>query len=211
MTHFKTGILAAAAVLGLSATSTLSAQDSQPVEPQVEKTEASAADSAAKPYAFPTDAKDVELIELGEAQKITETHGHDLLVVNFWATWCAPCVAELPYFQASYEKHKHDGLQVVGFVMDKFAYEEEWPEYTFETIENKGLTFPNFQMELDPTVAVPWFSDKWEGALPATFYYDKSGKKVGERLGEVDKETLDADIQRLLAQANENKSDSDGE
>jgi hypothetical protein len=82
--------------------------------------------------------------------------------------------------------------------MDYHAYEDEWPDYTHPTVKEAGLTLPVFQLNIDTTVTVPWFSPKWQGSLPATFFYDREGNKVGEILGEVTREQLFVEIGRQL-------------
>ncbi|MDK2971898.1 MAG: hypothetical protein PWP23_1653 [Candidatus Sumerlaeota bacterium] len=185
-------LIAAGAVAVLGA-GVLAAAAAQP-----ESTPASTASPTAH-YPLPAQGE-IPIIKQAEIEKILATHGQRVLVVNHWATWCAPCVAELPYFQDAQEEFAANGVQIVGMGMDYHVYEEEWPEYTNDTVERLGITFPQFQLSVDTTVTVPYFSEKWSGGLPATFYYDAQGNKLGEHLGEISKEQLYADIGRLLAQ-----------
>jgi thiol-disulfide isomerase/thioredoxin len=57
-------------------------------------------------------------------------------LVNFWATWCAPCMQELPHLQAAYSALKGRGFQIVGVAID------DTPENVKEAQSSYGLTFP---------------------------------------------------------------------
>ena len=47
-----------------------------------------------------------------------------VVLLNIWATWCAPCRAEIPYLQSLYEKHKAEGLEIVGVSVDARGQDE---------------------------------------------------------------------------------------
>lgn len=97
-----------------------------------------------------------------------------VVLVDFWATWCGPCVAELPNVLATYEKHHAAGFEIVGISLDK----EQQKLETF--IKQKNMTWPQF------------FDGKgWENKLgqkygvnsiPATYLLDGEGKIIGSNL-----------------------------
>lgn len=151
-------------------------------------------------YVFPK-VDDIRLIDQKEVEKMLATHGKDLLVVNFWATWCAPCVAELPYFEQAHKDFRERGVQLVGYTMDYLAYIEGWQPLTRRTVDRLELTFPQFALNVDTSVTVPFFSPNWYGELPATYYYTRDGRKLGERIEPLEKEELYADIEKYLAMA----------
>ncbi len=166
------------------------AQDSEPAsQPAAE---------AAQSYEFP-EIGQVETVGHDEALAVLESHGSRLLVVNFWATWCGPCVAELPYFVQAQKAYGDKGVLVVGYNMDIPVFAEESEQVAEQTIAKKSLNYPNLMLDVDSSITFPEISDEWSGALPATFYYDAEGTLLFERLEEVDQETLNADIERLLA------------
>lgn len=60
----------------------------------------------------------------------------NLFLVNFWATWCAPCIAEMPALQSLHTKFKDRGFQVIGIAVD------DTEENVKETIQRFGITYP---------------------------------------------------------------------
>jgi thiol-disulfide isomerase/thioredoxin len=86
----------------------------------------------------------------GDEFNISELKGK-VVLVDFWATWCAPCVAELPHVQELYEQHHKDGFEVVGISLDEsdtkladFLHERQVPWITlFEPDpEKRGFNTP---------------------------------------------------------------------
>ena len=77
-----------------------------------------AADATTKTltYEFP-EAGEAPVVDEKEIADILELHGAELLVVNFWATWCSPCVKELPYFVKIAEKYPKK-VRVLGLSVD---------------------------------------------------------------------------------------------
>lgn len=87
-------------------------------------------------------------------------------VVNFWATWCAPCVKELPYFEALNKKHSDNNVEVILVSMD-FAKMKESRLIPFvkkKKIKSEVIHFT----EKNPNYWIPKISDKWTGSIPAT-------------------------------------------
>ncbi len=96
-------------------------------------------------------------------------------VINFWATWCRPCVKELPYFEQINKKYKSEKLKVILVSLD-FAEDLETKLKPF--IQRKNLQSKIIIMD-DPD-ANSWIDkvDKnWSGAIPATLIY-KGNKKT---------------------------------
>ncbi len=73
----------------------------------------------------------------GKTMKLSQFVGKSKLVlVDFWASWCGPCRAEMPYVVSAYEKYKGSGLQIVGVSFDKNA--EAWTA----AIKQLGMAWP---------------------------------------------------------------------
>ncbi len=101
-------------------------------------------------------------------------------IINFWATWCKPCVSELPYFELINSKYSNKGVEVILVSLD-----------LADQIESKLIPFvKKLRMEskivlLDDTDANNWIpkvNENWSGSIPATiiykgntsFFYEKS-------------------------------------
>lgn len=98
------------------------------------------------------------------------------VVVNFWASWCIPCKDEAPVLQDTYERYRDQGLVVLGIDAQDFRKDAR------RFAERFGLTYPLVYDGKGSTLG------KWGvTGFPETFFVDRSGKLVGERIaGPVD-------------------------
>lgn len=125
----------------------------------------------------------------GKTVSLKEFRGK-VIVLNFWATWCAPCRAEMPSLENLYRNLKDKGLVIIGVSVDS-------PEKTVQSfVKERGITFP---ILLDKRKEVS-FDDYGVIGLPVTFLIDKKGIIVDKVFGERqwDSEEVKEKIKRLL-------------
>lgn len=100
-------------------------------------------------------------------------------VVNFWATWCAPCVAELPYFEKLNETYKGQKVKVLLVSLDM---RKKIESNLIPFIKRKNLK--SEVLFLDDPNANDWIGKVdtgWSGAIPATVIFNKTERKFYEQ------------------------------
>ncbi|HEV7230574.1 MAG TPA: TlpA disulfide reductase family protein [Bacteroidia bacterium] len=91
-----------------------------------------------------------------------------LYVVNFWATWCGPCVAELPEFNRLDSAWHGKPVKIVLVSLD---FPEAWPVKLAEFIQKKKISPEVLWLdEKDANYFIPLISEKWNGSIPATLF-----------------------------------------
>ncbi|MCC5876333.1 MAG: TlpA family protein disulfide reductase [Candidatus Sumerlaeia bacterium] len=145
-------------------------------------------------YQFPPPAQS-RLVEAEEAIRVTKTHGSDLLVVNYWATWCGPCVEELPYFVRLSKEYNEENVRFVGYSLD---FPEEIEGNVDPFLKERGIPYANLVLEVDPNTYVQQILDEWRGNVPATFFYDREGNLVGHVIDSVKYDELSEMVAEIL-------------
>lgn len=130
------------------------------------------------------------LRDLEGASKAIESWRGKVLVVNFWATWCAPCRKEIPGFVKMQERHGARGLQFVGIAIDQ-------PQPVGEFAREFRINYPLLIGGLD-TMALMRESGNRAGVLPFTLILDRQGKVAKSQRGILNETTLEATIRSLL-------------
>ncbi len=110
-----------------------------------------------------TDAngKEVSLDELIKDKKI--------ILIDFWASWCAPCRKELPNVKANYDKYAAKGFEVIGFSIDKD------PKAWKKALKEEDLKWPNFNdLDISSLYKIK--------AVPTTYLIDNEGRLIAENI-----------------------------
>lgn len=100
------------------------------------------------------------------------TNGRDTVyVINFWATWCAPCIAELPYFERLQSTYRDNPLKVILVSLDM---KSKLAAVVQPFVKRNKLTNEVFLLnESNEQEYIDRISKAWSGALPATLVYNK--------------------------------------
>jgi thiol-disulfide isomerase/thioredoxin len=136
-------------------------------------------------------SQEVAVVKFSELQKKILTADAKITVFNFWATWCGPCVKEIPHFE-SYSEKKDVKIYLVSL-----DFEEDLDKVK-KFVVNKGLkTEVLFLNEKNYNTFMDKVSKEWTGAIPATLFVDQWGKTYFHEKA-FTKEELDQKINSYL-------------
>jgi thiol-disulfide isomerase/thioredoxin len=130
------------------------------------------------------------IVKVKEVEKILKTPSDQIQVVNFWATWCGPCIKEMPLFENLGKQRSDIKVTLVSLDLDLDAD----PEKVFKFVERKAIQSTVLILdETDPNSWINKIDKKWSGSLPATLVVNtKTGKRTfaGKELKEGELETM---------------------
>ena len=123
--------------------------------------------------AMTSHAQSVKSVKITELEKII-AESKTPLIVNFWATWCKPCLEEIPYFMEEAKLHKNDSLQLLLVSLDM---KDAFPGQILNTVKKRKITVPvQWLNETNADYFCPRIDPKWSGAIPASlFINNKTG------------------------------------
>lgn len=119
------------------------------------------------------------------------------LVVNLWATWCAPCVAEMPEFAAFYNARDQENVAFLSISLDD-------PKKIDETVrsfhEKQHLPFPVLVLDAESDISQldEALRTELSGVLPTTLLYDRDGRLAKSWEGPITRAILEETLQALL-------------
>ena len=123
----------------------------------------------------------VRAVTAAELQEVLKQHRGKVLLVDFWATWCAPCREQFPKLVTWQKEYGESGLQLISVSLDELSAKDskvkEWLEQYEADLETLILDVPNH------SDFVQSWSSKWEGAIPALFIFDRKGNMTHQVLG----------------------------
>lgn len=137
-------------------------------------------------------AQEVEVIKYPDLEKLIAQKDEKVKVINFWATWCKPCIKELPYFEALQEQYTKGEMQVYLISLDDV---ENLESRVKPFIEKREITSTvKLLDETDYNSFIDKIDPGWSGAIPATLIIAGKNRRFIE--GELD----EAKLQELIIQ-----------
>ena len=149
---------------------------------------------ATKKQEIDTSKVTVKVYSYKELKPLLEQKGDKVYVVNFWATWCAPCVKELPAFEKLKSVYAAKGVEVLLVSLDfpKQINKRVIPFIAKKNLQSKVVLLDNGK---DDTW-IKAIDSSWSGEIPATLIYNKTVRKFYKKA--FDYEALEIELQTFL-------------
>jgi len=135
----------------------------------------------------------IEAVDAQQLVREVQRLESDLVVVNFWASWCLPCRKEFPEFIRYGNEHDDVALRFVSLDFDDEV------ELAADFLREQGITGSTYMKTGGDQEFINSISPAWTGAIPATAVYDSAGNLLTFWEGMVDYEDLSARIDAVRA------------
>ncbi|GAA4816039.1 hypothetical protein GCM10023330_25360 [Litoribaculum gwangyangense] len=137
---------------------------------------------------------DLEVYDYDGFEKFLNQKNNKIYVINFWATWCAPCVKELPYFEKLNLNYKNEKVEVILVSLDfPHLYDSKLKPFIKERKLASKVIALN---DVDMNTWIPKVDETWSGSIPATIIYKNDTKKFFERSFTYDE--LETELKQFL-------------
>jgi len=129
-------------------------------------------------------------------RKLLDRHRGQVVLVDFWATWCEPCRQEMPALVRIAGQYAPAGFRLITISAD----DEEQLERAAQFLRLHRAPFPAYYKKArDDTAFINSVEPAWSGALPALFLYRPDGRLAAKFIGETEPQTIEGAVRKLLA------------
>jgi thiol-disulfide isomerase/thioredoxin len=143
-----------------------------------------------------TDGQKLTQIRVPELEKILSADEDRLFVINFWATWCPPCVKELPHFQKVAKEYNKDK---VSFLLVSLDFPSQIDSHLRPFLKKNNIALDvALMMDTDPNEWIDKVEPSWQGNIPVTLMLNNSRKIRKFHSGDLDETELRNMINSLL-------------
>jgi thiol-disulfide isomerase/thioredoxin len=119
-----------------------------------------------------------------------------VILVNFWATWCPPCVKEFPELVKLYNDYKDKEFVLMFISLDD---KSEYDSKLLPFLKKQGVDFTSYFGNFsNPETIMNYVDKSWQGEIPYTGIYDKDGKLVKSLLGNKTYEQFETEIKQVM-------------
>ncbi|MBJ2126089.1 TlpA family protein disulfide reductase [Flavobacterium sp. IB48] len=123
-------------------------------------------------------SQNVKLININQLNERIKNGKDSTYVVNFWATWCAPCIKELPHFEKLGAEYKSEKLAVLLVSLD---FKSKLTSNVIPFVKRKNLKNEVFLLnESNPQEFIDRIDPSWSGSIPATLFIKNDKRKFVE-------------------------------
>jgi thiol-disulfide isomerase/thioredoxin len=136
---------------------------------------------------------DFHLPDLSRREISSANWGGKVLVINYWASWCPPCVREMPILIRAQQAHDPGQFQVVGIAIDTQDAVEHF-------LVDHPVNYPILIGDVDSVEMSRRLGNRMQG-IPFTVIFDRHGRRTFSQVGEVSAATLEAQLSPLLPAA----------
>lgn len=136
----------------------------------------------------------IPVMNFDQLQPLLQKENDSIYVINFWATWCGPCVKEIPYFEQLGKNYQDKKLKILMISLDM---PNQLDSRVIPYIKKQGMQNPVILLD-DPKFNdwIPLVDKQWTGALPATLIYGNGFREFYP--GELTYEELESIVKPLL-------------
>ena len=150
---------------------------------------------AAQGLAAAAAAQSVATVNARGLEALIASHRGSVVIVNFWATWCPPCLREFPDIIEFYNDHRDEGVEVLAVSMNSA---DEMPDVE-EFLEEFAPPFGVYRAATQDTAFYEGVLDTWYGEMPTTLIFDTEGQRAHVHKRPLTYDELATDVGALLA------------